>query len=109
MTIQRNLSEMVLGKLLELEPLSSGIQTDAGWLYFNAGQLDRSMAAVQKALELDPKSFYPHFVLGWDFREIGKMAEAVSSGLFEGWRDEEERLERDVLSRELYMQGFPTL
>jgi DNA-binding winged helix-turn-helix (wHTH) protein/Flp pilus assembly protein TadD len=41
---------------LRLDPLSSYVQADAGWIHYWAGQLDVAVARCERTLELDPES-----------------------------------------------------
>jgi len=45
------------------------------------GKLDRAVAEVELALELDPASVFPNFVLGWVYGASGRFDQAISQHL----------------------------
>lgn len=45
------------------------------------GKMDRAVAEVELALELDPASVFPNFVLGWVYGASGRFDEAISQHL----------------------------
>jgi tetratricopeptide (TPR) repeat protein len=45
------------------------------------GKFERAVAEVELALELDPASVYPNFVLGWVYGVCGRFDEAISQHL----------------------------
>jgi len=51
----------------ELDPLSAYINTNAGLVYYYAGQIDRAIEEHQMVLTLNPNYFLTHFHLGIDY------------------------------------------
>ena len=51
----------------ELDPLSANINTNAGLVYYYAGQIDRAIEEHRMALTLNPNYFLTYFHLGIDY------------------------------------------
>jgi TolB-like protein/Tfp pilus assembly protein PilF len=51
----------------ELDPLSAYINTNAGLIYYYAGQIDRAIEEHRMVLTLNPNYFLTHFHLGIDY------------------------------------------
>ena len=43
---------------VEIEPHAAGIWDTLGWLYYEKGELDKAIIAMQKTVTLDPESDY---------------------------------------------------
>jgi serine/threonine-protein kinase len=56
-------------------PIAYGIQLAC------RGRLDAAVAAVERALELDPASLFPNFVLGWLYGVCRRFDEAIAQHL----------------------------
>ena len=52
-------------RAVELDPLSAVMTLDLNLPYTLKKDYDKAIAQGHKAMELDPSSFLPHFVLGW--------------------------------------------
>jgi len=68
----------VLGRALDLDPLSPSFNADLGFAHCYARDLDRALSYHRKALEVDPKYFYGHFGLGWCYLLGKEPAEALA-------------------------------
>ncbi len=53
-----------IGLAQELDPLSSMIRSNAGWVHYWAGRYDRAVAQSREVLELDASCLQAYYVLG---------------------------------------------
>jgi Flp pilus assembly protein TadD len=67
---------IVLERADRAEPGKGSILEALGRAYFNSGQLDRSRAAFEALLEVDPSAHYAHFALGQSLKRLGRASEA---------------------------------
>lgn len=56
----------------QLDPLSRYIGTDQGYTYYLARDYPRALAALQRALELDPNFYAAHVYLAWTYMQQGQ-------------------------------------
>ena len=66
-----------LKRASDLDPLSAVITTDVAAPLFFQARYEAAREQVRKALELDPNSYYAHWILGWIDIEAGKFNEAL--------------------------------
>jgi tetratricopeptide (TPR) repeat protein len=67
---------IVLERADRLEPGKASILEALGRAYYNSGQHERSRAAFEQVLELDPSAHYAHFALGQSLKKLGRRKEA---------------------------------
>jgi tetratricopeptide (TPR) repeat protein len=67
---------IVLERADRAEPGKGSILEALGRAYFNSGQVDRSRAAFEALLEVDPSAHYAHFALGQSLKRLGRPSEA---------------------------------
>jgi len=60
-----------------LDPLSRFISTDQGYTYYLNRDYGRAIAALQRALELDPDFYAAHVYLAWTYMQRGQAKEAT--------------------------------
>lgn len=65
-------------KARELAPTSLRINTDMGWVLYEARLYDEAIAKAQGTLELDPDFAPAHSLLGWAFLREGRYKEAIA-------------------------------
>lgn len=64
-------------KALELDPVSLGINTDLGVLFYFAGQYDQAIKQYHKTLEMDPGFIRAYVTLGSAYGQKGMYQEAI--------------------------------
>src|SRR3954468_23330133 len=69
---------IVLERANRLEPRRGSILEALGRAYFNSGQAERSRAAFEGLLEVDPSSPYGHYALGQSLKRLGRRKEAAT-------------------------------
>jgi len=62
----------------ELDPLSSIIHTNAGFMFYDARQPAQAAEECRKALELDPDFAVAHWALGMIYAQMGRHEEAIA-------------------------------
>lgn len=67
-----------LNQAQELDPLSLGIQADAGMISYFARQYDNALERLQKVLELDPKFPVPYWGMGMCYEQKKRYSEALT-------------------------------
>jgi tetratricopeptide (TPR) repeat protein len=67
---------IVLERADRLEPGKASILEALGRAYYNSGQHERSRAAFEQVLELDPSAHYAHFAMGQSLKKLGRRKEA---------------------------------
>jgi len=65
-------------RAVELDPLSTIINTDLGVTFLYARRYDEAAAQVRKTLEIDPTFFYAHFNLGIALQAKGDLSGAIA-------------------------------
>ncbi len=65
-------------RALELDPLSSVINSDLGGDYLYAGRYDEAIARLRKLLEMDPGYYFGHFLLAQALEAKGSRDEAIA-------------------------------
>lgn len=65
-------------RAVELDPLSSVINSDLGGDYLYAGRYDEAIAQFRKLLEMDPNYYFGHFLLGQALEMKGARDEAIA-------------------------------
>jgi TolB-like protein/Flp pilus assembly protein TadD len=65
-------------RALELDPLSSVINSDLGGDYLYAGRYDEAIAQFRKLLEMDPGYYFGHFLLGQALEAKGSRDAAIA-------------------------------
>jgi adenylate cyclase len=63
-------------KALELDPLSTFLNTDLAFFLYWARRYDEATTQIRKTLELDPNNAFAHCVLGWCLIWNGSKADA---------------------------------
>jgi adenylate cyclase len=63
-------------KALELDPLSTFLNTDLAFFLYWARRYEEATAQIRKTLELDPNNAFAHSILGWCLIGKGSKAEA---------------------------------
>jgi serine/threonine protein kinase/Tfp pilus assembly protein PilF len=61
----------------ELDPVSLGIITDIGVIYYFSGQYDKAIAQYRKVLEMDPGFVRAYVTLGSAFGQMGMYQDAI--------------------------------
>jgi TolB-like protein/DNA-binding winged helix-turn-helix (wHTH) protein/Flp pilus assembly protein TadD len=61
----------------KLDPLSVGAQVAAGNAYRAAGQHDRAVTELRRALEMSPRNSRVHFQLGVTYVRMGRLDDAI--------------------------------
>jgi eukaryotic-like serine/threonine-protein kinase len=61
----------------ELEPLSSIINTELGWIYYAAREYDRAIGQYKSVIDLDPDFALAHWRLGEAYKQKGLYALAI--------------------------------
>ena len=64
-------------KALDLDPVSLGIITDLGVIYYFARQYDKAIEQYQKALDLDPGFIRAYVTLGSSYGQKGLYEQAI--------------------------------
>lgn len=82
-------AEFEMQRALELDPLSSIINTDAAEVFYCARQPQEAMARLRRSLEMEPNFAKAHLVLGKVYEEKKEFAHAIAefdtaSKLFSG-------------------------
>jgi tetratricopeptide (TPR) repeat protein len=67
---------IVLERALRQEPGKGSILEALGQALYNSRQYERSRAAFEELLEVDPSSHYGHFALGQSLKQLGRPDEA---------------------------------
>src|SRR6267143_3211288 len=67
-----------LNRAQELDPLSLGIQSNAGIVSYFARQYEDALQQLQKVLALDPKFPVPHWGIGMCYEQLKKYPEALA-------------------------------
>lgn len=62
----------------ELDPLSPYIALDSNFPYFLAGEYDKAIEQINKAVELDQKFWYAYWVRGWANQQKGDLGAAIA-------------------------------
>ena len=61
----------------ELDPVSLGIITDIGVIFYFSGQYDKAIAQYHKVIEMDPGFIRAYVTLGSAYSQMGRFQEAV--------------------------------
>jgi DNA-binding winged helix-turn-helix (wHTH) protein/TolB-like protein/Flp pilus assembly protein TadD len=67
-----------MSRAQQLDPLSPIINTDVAEMYYWAGQYDRARAECRRTLEMYPRYYMAHCVLGWVHVQSGNLDQAKS-------------------------------
>jgi tetratricopeptide (TPR) repeat protein len=67
---------IVLERARRQEPGKGSILEALGQALYNSRQYERSRAAFEELLEVDPSSHYGHFALGQSLKQLGRPDEA---------------------------------
>jgi tetratricopeptide (TPR) repeat protein len=67
---------VVLERANREEPGKASILEALGRACYNSGQRERSRAAFEELLEIDPSAHYAHFALGQSLKQLGRVDEA---------------------------------
>ena len=65
-------------KALELDPLSTFLNTDLAFFLYWARRYDEALVQIRKTLELDPNNGFAHSILGWCLIWKGNKADAIA-------------------------------
>src|SRR5881394_4019838 len=65
-------------RAVELDPLSLVINTDLGQDFFYARRYDEAIVHLRKTIEMDPRFYFAHWVLGTALQLKGQLSEAVA-------------------------------
>jgi TolB-like protein/Tfp pilus assembly protein PilF len=65
-------------RAVELDPLSLVINTDLGQDFFYARRYDEAIAHLHKTLEMDPRFYFAHWVLGTTLQLKGQLSDAIA-------------------------------
>jgi serine/threonine-protein kinase len=65
-------------RALELEPLSLVINSNLGFIYYQAGRFDEAIERLERTLEMDDNFVYARFHLGLCYAQRGRYEEAVA-------------------------------
>jgi len=65
-------------RAVELDPLSLVINTDLGQDFFYARRYDEAIVYLRKTIEMDPRFYFAHWVLGTTLQLKGQLTEAVT-------------------------------
>jgi eukaryotic-like serine/threonine-protein kinase len=65
-------------RAVELDPLSLVINTDLGQDFFYARRYDEAIVYLRKTIEMDPRFYFAHWVLGTTLQLKGQLTEAVA-------------------------------
>ncbi len=68
-----------LERAVQLEPHNVVFAIGATSVDYAAGRHDRAIEKLQKVLALDPKSHMPHFILGWNYLNLGEFDKAIDA------------------------------
>jgi tetratricopeptide (TPR) repeat protein len=90
---------IVLERADRLEPGKASILEALGRAYYNSGQHERSRAAFEQVLELDPSAHYAHFAMGQSLKKLGRRTEAATHLRLAVALSPETALYRDALAR----------
>jgi tetratricopeptide (TPR) repeat protein len=66
-------------RALEIEPLSLVINSNLGFIRYQAGCFDEAVEYQRKAIEMDDGFVYAHFNLGLSLAQLGRFDEAIQS------------------------------
>jgi TolB-like protein/Tfp pilus assembly protein PilF len=62
---------------MELDPFDPGTNLHLGWHYLHARQHDKAIEQLKKLIELEPKFFLAHLLLGMAYEQQGNFSEAL--------------------------------
>ena len=65
--------------------------TNLGWAYFNAGQIQKAMEALQRSLAINPNFYLTHLRIGQVYLETGSIKEAIQA------MEQARRLNADIM------------
>jgi serine/threonine-protein kinase len=65
-------------RAVELDPLSLVINTDLGQDFFYARRYDEAIVHLRKTIEMDPRFYFAHWVLGTALQLKGQLSDAVA-------------------------------
>jgi TolB-like protein/Tfp pilus assembly protein PilF len=68
-----------MGRAVEQDPLNATWRAVWAAHLLGANMIDRGIEEAQKAMELDPGHFTPHFILGEAYMLLGRQRQAVTS------------------------------
>lgn len=63
---------------LEVDPVSLVINTDVGWILYNARRYDLAIAKLREAIELDPNFIQAHLALGLAYLQVQEYGKAIA-------------------------------
>ena len=63
----------------ELDPVTPNVNVAPSLCLYLQRQFDRAIEEAQKALELDPNYFWPHFLLGETYLQKGEYGKAIAA------------------------------
>jgi Flp pilus assembly protein TadD, contains TPR repeats len=63
---------------VELDPLSLIINADLGQDFFYARRYDEAIAHLRKTIEMDPRFYFAHWVLGTALQLKGQLSDAIA-------------------------------
>jgi TolB-like protein/tetratricopeptide (TPR) repeat protein len=66
-------------KALELDPLSTFLNTDLAFFLYWARRYDEALVQIRKTLELDPNNGFAQSILGWCLIWKGNKADAIAA------------------------------
>jgi adenylate cyclase len=64
-------------RAVELEPFTAVFNATLGWWYHASRRADEAILQSLKTIEIAPNHFFPHWVLGLAYGQVGKFPEAV--------------------------------
>jgi serine/threonine-protein kinase len=67
-----------MNKAQELDPLSSIINTELGWIHYAAREYDRAIEQYRSVIELEPDFALAHWRLGEAYKQTGRYDEAIT-------------------------------
>ena len=79
LTIVRNeLAEQHWHRLVEIDPLSILNRGEVGWMYYMTRHFDKSIEALQEAVQLDSSWFDSYHHLGCAYVQVGRYEKAIA-------------------------------
>lgn len=67
-----------MARALDPESVEEFDLWNLGISYYFARQYDQAIEQYRRAIAIEPKSYWPHLLLGWAYEQAGQSAEAIS-------------------------------